>query len=173
MYGRPKEGICKDCAALIVEGKRARAAFQASAMVPFTWTKYSHDWTRFYGDLDLTTAQHEALSDAMFDLINAIGVDAPADTCWRDEADNMRALVIPDRQDAFSRSYGNRKLILLAPGMQAKLADLHATIKAALENAYANGKTRGASLLHGLATGELTVGAFDDGLEPRKKERRG
>lgn len=199
-YGRPKEGICKDCQALIEEGKAARqkaaVAKDAGELRVFNWTSVDYGWPRFYkADCQFphTPDFHEQLGDAFFAVVNAVSQAAPADTphqspkyemvarTYGDGGKERRYLpwpwVVSEKGHHDSWSFGIR--VLMNPAVQQALDHLHKQISAALGGVYHEGKQRGASLLHGLVTGELSQADFDDGLlssaeqAEQRKARRG
>ena len=171
---------------LIADGKKARALAakgQAEGQVTvFKWTDAGYGWPRFYGaECDWpqghsTGGLLDRLNDAFFELVNKICTAAPADTPADSPAfgkpyKNNRGEMVPQPIPwpavlATEANYQWQFVIKVLMRQDARdaVSELHEAILAALAAVYQEGKRRGQSMLHGLATGEVSMQDFDESL---------
>jgi hypothetical protein len=201
-YGRRKNAICKACAALIEEGKAARAAATAAkdagGLDVFGWSSADYGWPRFYGndaqfphrfEVDGERVDvHDQLGDAFWHLVNTISQPAPADTPRHSPKYEMRKwsgsdkaerhhlpwpwVLSSPKRQGYSPSWQFEILVLMNPAARDAVDKLFTAINLALSAVYQEGKERGGSALMQLARGELSLADFDDALKPAEKRRR-
>ena len=188
-YGRPKNRICDDCAALIAEGKASRAAKAAMTDAEVrSWPERAYAWPRFYengGARGLCTETHDRLAQAFWELVNVVTTEAPGDTPhespvtephkrW-DGVMEERNLPWPHMLSTKGQSYDSwsfLKLRLVDPAVAAALDALHIAATLALNEAFQTGKERGGSVLLGLASGETSLSDFEQAMLPPEQRKR-
>lgn len=184
--GRPKDGICRDCQQLIEEGKAARAATAAKKdLVPFHWTERDYGFPGYYSSeyrFPNTGDHHDQLKAAMFNLVNAAATPAPGDTPRLSPNYTMRPsymnpskmerdyaawpMVLTVKTDHNSWSWD--KLVLMPEALRNAIDQMDQTVRAVLGAVFQEGKERGSSLLHQLASGEKTLADFEEGIGGKK-----
>lgn len=144
-YQRKKtDGLCADCSDLMADGRKFRELAARGDEKSFMW------WQRAYampscGDRNVDEALHAL-----------VGVSA--DVRLDDSADWNAPKMIESNHE---RAHDWRCEVRATQALRDAVNELHAQIRTALTNRYAEGKERGSSLLLSLQAGEITVGEFE------------
>lgn len=188
-YGRRKGQICGECRSLIEDGRRFRSEKKQQELEVFGWTSRDYAFPGYYGDYDFGYENgrdvRDDLEKALFELVNVVAIDAPGDTPRQSPAYEMRKYVghgpqrhhlpwpyvltvPPHNHDSWS--WG--RLVLINPAIRNAIDKLDQKIRAALTHAYNSGKQNGGSILRQLASGDMSLTDFEDGLVPREERER-
>ena len=178
-YGRQKNCICRDCSALIEEGKRARGLLNAAAPEVRTWTERDWGFPGYYGDWEWPHALHHGgldlhhnLRAAIFKMVNAVVQPAPGDT--PSSVPTKKSTDYTPWPNFLSQKengtcYDWRILVTVDPSVRAAIDAVDQAIRAALGGVYLEGKERGSASLLQLATGEMSMTDFEEAIKPRKE----
>lgn len=154
--GRPKGTICDDCKSLIRIGRETRALQSDRGERVYLWTTMPHWWPMYYGEYSFTThGVGRRLSDAMFHVVSAV--------CRRthgpwDEKNEGRFLECGGPRARYEAPVA----VSADPQLRERLDELDAAIRAALADCYAEGESRGRSIILQLAGGEMSLKDFNE-----------
>lgn len=174
--GRPKRQICQECRNLISEGKTARElrlqSVERNELGTYNWTQQHYAWPGYYGPWDFPhgSGAKDELTHAMFDLVNLLAPDAPKGTQAvkayqpRDRQGYESPIPWPpviERDGHHEDRYDWKKLVIMRPEVRDAINRLNLAVRGALAAVYQEGKTRGGSILFGLASGETTMHDYE------------
>lgn len=190
-WGRPKGSICRECTALIADGRaaneRAQSQQAAGGQGVYQWTTQDYGWPRYYGiearfDNSVSgNAAHERLARALYDLVNLASEPAPATTdrlspklgepyrdTWghgikakKTKRDQLPWPFFLSVKTDRSDAWTWHALVVASPALREAIDELDKAIRHALERVYAQGKQDGRNLLLGLASGEVSIVDFE------------
>lgn len=157
---RPKEtGLCGECAALIKEGRAARAAREAAATsAVYAFRKVAHGLS--YTSVALAGDHARELQAAFWQMGQAISTPATN----LDYTHVAPRLLADDTKDVHQWS----ALVIARADQRDALSHLFSVVRACIAAAREDGKQQGRNLLHGLATGELSVSDFNERTEAKR-----
>lgn len=164
---RSANEVCWRCKELLEEAKAARARQAQDTTyqvydVPATFPWYraptnSSDSAMWLASRELRSLE-ERLREMVKALVHSIGIPAVGTELYH--LNRSKLFTFP-KGYRLEYSFADRQLLLQPETAQA-LDQLDSTIQAALVAAYEAGKREGAHLLHQLASGEITVTAFNE-----------
>lgn len=184
-YGRPKEGVCSACAALMKAGQAAIDAISPE-LTPHWWTERAYAWPQWYPfEWAMSYEEHRELGLAFWALVSEVTQPAPASTPrdtgiiadGQEQVEEWRRARVPwpdliDVPYSPSNRTEFRRLVLCSAPMRAALNALYMAIGLALQRGHAQAKSAGLSIVRGLASGEVSVRSFDDAVLEVKEPRR-
>ena len=153
---RPKDQVCSPCRRLLLEALAAREqAASCQDEQPYHCGMYGY----YEGTYSLGSFEdgiRYRLEYAMRDLLLAVSRSAPAAF---DYATQRAASLLPAKEPAYGRM--QRTLRLVRPDLAERIEALDVVIREALIDASATGQEKGSNILLSLATGTLSIDAFN------------
>ena len=157
---RDADNVCQRCQRLLQEARQARERQAQDTErqvydVPATFPWYSVPAS--YQSQGATRTALESIRAMMVELVHSIGTPAVGDALYNVAT---KLFTFPKGRRVEYSSYDSR--LCLAPETARAIDHLDTAIQTALQVAYEAGKQDGAHLLQQLASGEITIAAFNE-----------